>query len=355
MLALLPGSLFATNTQQPKKKPKRLPNTGEFFRFEDPTTETPVVRLTNPATNSFLPGPANRFVSLKERFLVFSSDRTGKLAPFQMDMGTGVRHQLADTANLLPSSLCLDESERVLYLIDENRLQEITLTTKKVRTLAEDVSAFSASAAPSQFVVVRRGRLERLDGNGGPLAEGVGSYCLVRPKANGCLFIRELSGVEREFWYARMTSTAGADPVLVAKGSVSNPYWSPDGQSLLFLRNVPGPGVTLSEIHEVIPDTGAERCIAPTTQFAAFAPNGDGSVFVGASRSKAQPNVVLLLRSAQRELTLCEHRATHPASVSPVFSPDSRRVYFQSDHEGKSALYTVNVELLVEPTAPNAE
>jgi oligogalacturonide lyase len=355
MLALLPGSLFAAGTQPAKKKAKPLPSVGEFFRFADPTTETPVVRLTNPATNSFLPSPANRFVSLRERFLVFSSDRTGKLAPFQMDMRTGVPHQLANTANLLPSSLCLDEKERVLYLIDGDRLQEIALLTGKVRTLAEGVSAFSPGATPSEFVVVRRGRLERLEGNSGSLAEGVASYCLVRPKVNGCLFVRELSGVEREFWYAPMTSTAGADPVLLAKGAVSNPYWPPDGQSLLFLRDVPGPRATLSEIHEVIPETGSERCVAPTSQFAAFAPNGDGSVFVGASRSKAQPNIVLLLRSVQRELTLCEHRAAHPASVSPVFSPDSRRVCFQSDHEGKSALYSVNVELLVEPTAPSAE
>jgi oligogalacturonide lyase len=118
---------------------------------------------------------------------------------------------------------------------------------------------------------------------------------------------------------------------------------------LLFLREVQA-GVLLSEIHEVNPDTGAEQRVAPTSQYAAFAPNGDASVFVGASRSKAQPNIVLLLRTVNREFTLCEHRASHPALVSPVFSPDSRRVYFQSDHQGKSALYSVNVELLVEPT-----
>ena len=35
----------------------------------------------------------------------------------------------------------------------------------------------------------------------------------------------------------------------------------------------------------------------------------------------------------------------------PVFSPDARRVYFQSDREGKPAIYSVNVEQLVEPIA----
>jgi hypothetical protein len=70
---------------------------------------------------------------------------------------------------------------------------------------------------------------------------------------------------------------------------------------------------------------------------------------VGASRSKAQPNVVLLLRSAKREMTICQHHASHPLTVWPSFSPDSKRVYFQSDEEGKPAIYSVNVEQLVEP------
>ena len=120
---------------------------------------------------------------------------------------------------------------------------------------------------------------------------------------------------------------------------------------MLFLRDVEGrAGVKLSEIHEVSTDSPREECVASTSSFAAFAPNGDASVFVGASRSKAQPTVILLVRSVRRELTLCEHRARDARAVSPVFSPDSRRVYFQSDHEGKRALYSVNVELLVEPT-----
>jgi oligogalacturonide lyase len=119
----------------------------------------------------------------------------------------------------------------------------------------------------------------------------------------------------------------------------------------LFLREVPKNDVFISEVREVKPEEGKERCVSKTSQFAAFSPNEDDSVFVGASRSKAQPNIILLLRSAQRELTLCEHHSSNPMDVRPAFSPDSRRVYFQSNREGKPAIYSVNVEQLVEPTA----
>ena len=37
-------------------------------------------------------------------------------------------------------------------------------------------------------------------------------------------------------------------------------------------------------------------------------------------------------------------------SVAPVFSPDSQRIYFQSDRDGKRAIYMVRVDKFVEKT-----
>ncbi|MFL6351852.1 MAG: TolB family protein [Bryobacteraceae bacterium] len=349
MYAALPGGLVAAS-MLPVRERRALPQVGEFFRFFDPATETVVVRLTSPATSGLLPAASNRFVSSKRRFLIFSSDRTGKRTPFQVDLRTGRLRQLAETAGLAPLSLCMDQTERFLYFIDRGALKEVALANLRTRTLTEDVSAFTAGRSSSEFFVVRNGQLQQLARAASTLADNIGSSFgpLLRPGGAGCFFLRDVSTDEREFWYAPLRD-ATSKPIVLAKGRVSNPIWSPDGRSLLFLREVQA-NVLLSEVHEVFPETGAEQRVAPTSQFAAFAPNGDASVFVGASRSKAQPNIVLLLRAVKRELTLCEHRASRPAAVSPVFSPDSRRVYFQSDHEGKSALYAVNVELLVEPT-----
>jgi oligogalacturonide lyase len=346
LLALLPAALPA----QLKKRTQPLTAVGEFVAFPDPVTEARVVRLTSPANSSWLPAPQNRFISVKGRFLICSSDRNGSAAPFQLDLHAGLAHPLGETTALSPQSLWLDDGQRTLYLLDGGELKEIRLANRRMRTIAEGVDAFAPAAG--DFMVVRRGVLQLLNAGtaiahaGTAIANDVAPFCLMRPGGSGCLFMREDSPDAREYWLG------GQDkPVLLAKGRVSSPFWSPGGKSLLFLRDVEGPNGVFAEIHEVAVDGGVERCVAPTSQFAAFAPNGDASVFVGASRSKAQPTVILLLRSVKRELTLCEHRASHPAGVSPIFSPDSRRVYFESDHEGKQALYSVNVEQLVEPTA----
>jgi oligogalacturonide lyase len=81
-----------------------------------------------------------------------------------------------------------------------------------------------------------------------------------------------------------------------------------------------------------------------------FNRNSDTSVFVGASGSKASPYMLLLVRSAKRELTLCQHHSSDARQATAFFSPNSQRVIFQSDRDGKMALYSIAVDRLVEQT-----
>ncbi len=351
-LGLLPGGCLAA-TSIPKSQ--SLPQAGEFVRFADPTTENTVVRLTSPAYAHILPSPGNRFVSLKPRVLYCSSDRlNGHLLPFQVDLRTGAIRQVTEAQALDPASLSLDAQGKFLYFLDGGALIESAVNGKRegkrLEVLSSDVASFGIGSSRAELFAIRAGKLLQVAGaSPAPLAENAAGPCGVRPGGSGCLFTRPLPAAERELWYAAVSPAKGT-PVLMASGRVSDPWWSAEGRSILFLREVPKNDVLLSELHEVVPEEARERCISRTSQFAAFAPNGNDSVFVGASRSKAQPNVVLLLRSPEREFTLCEHRASRPSEVRPAFSPDSRRVYFQSDREGKSAIYSVNVEQLVEPT-----
>ena len=348
VLGFLPASLLGVATPE-RQKGQNLPQSGEFVRFADPTTETLVVRLTSPVYTNVLPSPTNRFVSLKPRFLLCSSDRNGPMAPFHIDLRTGAMRQICETAKLDPVSLCLDAQGRSVYFLDGGSLQEIVLGGKHgAKAIAEGVSAFGRGQSASELFTIRRGQLEQASSNGATvLAEQAEGPCVVRPGGAGCLFVRGPFGPGREVWYA--PAAPPRKPVCVARGLVSNPCWSADGQFVLFLRQTPVNDVLISEVREIRPEEGKERAVSRTSQFAVFSPNGNDSVFVGASGSKAQPNVILLLSSTQRELTLCEHRSSDAADVRPVFSPDSRRVYFQSDREGKPAIYSVNVESLVEP------
>lgn len=348
LLSFLPAGLVAAAPATKSIRSKPLPaHRGEFVRFSDPVTENIVVRLTHPTSTSLMTQPQNRFVSSREAFLIFASDRAGAMAPFRVNLRTGNLQQIAEPKALMSRSFSLDSSEKRLFLIDQNTLQEVDLQRLRSRTIAENVTEFHVAGRTNEIVILRNRRLEHLNSEeSSPIAEDVDSRAFVSPNGDGCAFCRKADTKEHELWYARFGNKAA----LLAKGNISCPYWRPDGQALLFLRQVDRGNYLASEVHEVPVAGGPEKFVSRTSQYAAFAPNGDGSVFVGASRSKAQPNIMLLLRDLNRELTLCEHHASRPETVTPQFSPNSQRVYYQSDHEGKSAIYSVNVELLVEPT-----
>ena len=314
----------------------------------DPATENLIVRLTNPTYTSVNPPPQNRHVSSKSRFVLYGSDRMGALSPYHLDLKTAAVRPLADTKAFRPDTLAMDLQERNCFFVDGGSLQQINLSNLKARTLAEDVSDFHINGTGNTLVVLRRGKLERLEGdNRTVLADNVTTRGIVSPAGSSVCFSREEGASGTSLW--RVPVEGGA-PVLLAKGAVSCPNWNPDSESLLFLRQIQSDRGLATLIREVSLDGRDEGTVAQTSQFISFAPNADGTVFIGASRSKAQPHVVLLLRSARREMTLCEHHCSHADMVRPVFSPNSRRVYFASDRHGKSALYVVNVELLVEPT-----
>ena len=135
----------------------------------------------------------------------------------------------------------------------------------------------------------------------------------------------------------------------LAEGQALSATWAPDGRTVLYL-NVPPDPHKLRNIREFTPDTNEDQAISDTTQYACFERNADGSVFVGASASQASPYVLLLVRAVGREFTLCEHRASDPAMVSPIFSPNSQSVFFASDRHGKPAIYRIAVDKLVEAT-----
>jgi len=351
------------------------------FQYADPSTEFKVVRLTDPSHTSILPACYNRPIS-KHGFLLYTSDIAGRYQAFRMDLKNYQSRQLTEAENLDPASLTLLADGHGFCYVDGDRVMESNLSSmheREVYRLPEGFECGGLSVAEDgMYAAVVEKRVEKKPGKyrlqlvnmakGGALKlaetdEEIHSP-VPRPRRASILYKRVpaarptesasgvaggvAGGVTGGVWLANYD--AGQDYRLrTADGETGPAQWSPDGRTVLYL-NYPAERGKLHNLREFTPDTNEDKMIAPTTQFVGFGPNADASVFVGASGSKASPHVLLLVRAVKRELTLAEHRASNPAMVAPVFSPNSQRVFFSSDQHGKPAIYTMSVERLVEET-----
>jgi len=331
----------------------------EWRRYADPATEFPILRLTDPVRDSYLTRPYNRGISRRGGFLLYTTDRGGGLALMRMDLKNGQSHEIASDEGIVAGSPALASDERNCFYVAKGGVFLVTLAnfkSRRVYALPVGSSAgdgFSISEdGQNAFLIERssggRHKLMMISLRGGSTAAVVESTepisdPMPRPHRAGVLYRRGA-----EIWLVNYDG-AQNHRLHVAAGGTGPALWSPDGRQVLYLH-YPEDHTQLNSIREATPDTNEDRTIASTSQFVGFGLNGDGSVIAGASGSKASPYVLLLLRSVRRELTLCEHHSSDANLVRPVFAPDSRRVYFQSDRHGKLAIYSINVEKLVAET-----
>ncbi|MBZ5606332.1 MAG: oligogalacturonate lyase family protein [Acidobacteriia bacterium] len=326
-------------------------------RYADPATEFPVTRLTDPAHNGFLPAPYNRAVARRSNFLLYSTDATGHMEAFRLDLKNGQSRQLTESVELDPASLTL-VGDGTFYYVDGNRVLSAPLSHLRPREVYRIPEGFDPGtgfsvAEDGQYaaIVEKKGAHHRIQlihtasGEATTLAEADEELRdpIPRPRRASVLY-RRAGGV----W---LVNHDGAQNyrLKLADGETGPAEWSPDGRSVIYL-NYPADPHQLHNLREFVPDTNEEKQIANTSQFVQFGMNADGSVFVGASGSKASPDVLLLVRSVRRELTLAEHRAKNASLVAPIFAPNSQRIFFQSDRDGKPAIYTMSVEKFVEET-----
>lgn len=330
----------------------------EARRYADAATEFDVYRLTDPAHQSWLPASYERAVSRRDSFLIYSSDRAGSVQAYRMDLKNGQSRTLTRAANLVRESLTLAPDERNFYYIDGRSVYMANLgnaRTREVHRIEEGFDlgrGFSVSEdglygllveqKPGTYrlrlITLRTGSAQTLVESPEPISDP-----LPRPRRAAAVYHRG-----NELWLVNFDGGQNRK-LRIAAGGLGPAVWSVDGRTLLYL-NFPSDPKQLNNLRESTPDTNEDRLVATTSQFISFGGNADSSVLVGASGSKASPYVLLLVRAAKRELTLCEHRASDPRIVSPIFSPNSQRIFFQSDKDGKLAIYSMVVDKLVEAT-----
>jgi oligogalacturonide lyase len=330
----------------------------ETRRYKDAATEFDVYRLTDPAHQSWLPASYERAVSRRDSFLIYSSDRAGSVQAYRMDLKSGQSRTLTRAENLVQESLTLAPDEHNFYYLDGRSMYMANLgnaRTREVHRIEEGFElgrGFSVSedglyallveqkpgTSRLRLITLRSGSAQTVAESPEPISDP-----LPRPRRAGVLYHRG-----NELWLVNFDGGQNRK-LRIAAGGLGPAVWSVDGRTVLYL-NFPSDPKQLNNLRESTPDTNDDRQIAATSQFISFGGNADSSVLVGASGSKASPYVLLLVRSAKRELTLCEHRASDPRLVSPMFSPNSQRIFFQSDKDGKLAIYSMVVDKLVEAT-----
>jgi oligogalacturonide lyase len=329
----------------------------DWRRYADPATELEVYRLTDPVYSSTLPPYYSRPIARRNGFLLFCCDRNGSPQAFQMDLKDGGTVQLTDARMLDGNSLSLLPDSRSAAYFDDRALRLIALANLREREIYTVPDQWQRCAGVSvtgdggsALFAERQGDTSRL--RSVSLARGAArtvveapfeiQHPIARPARAQVLY----RDGERALWL--VNSDGGQKRQLkLASGRIGPANWAPDGRALLYLRFPEDPAL-LNEIREHTPDSNTDKLVAKTSQFVHFGFNRDTSVFVGASRNNASPTVLLLLRVTRREFTLCEHKASAPQMVEPMFSPDAQRIYFESDRHGKPAIYCVHVERLVE-------
>src|SRR6185312_1212969 len=306
-----------------------------------------------------LPASYNRAIAKNSSFMLFCCDRTGSPQAFRIDLKTAQTRQLTDVVNLDGSSLTLTPDNRSFCYFAGRSLYITSLSTLHQRELYQIPEGWERCAGLSVGPDGTHATFAEKKGTGSrllmaSLIQGVARTVVEAPFEMSDPLPRPLRAQvlyrqgDAALWMVNQDGQQNRK-LKIAPGRFASANWTLDGKTLLYL-NLPDDKRQLNSIHELSPDTNTDKLVAKTSQFASLGFNRDSSVFVGASANASSPTVLILLRLTRRELTLCEHKSSQPSATAPQFSPDSQRIYFQSDRDGKSAIYCMHVEKLVEKT-----
>ena len=336
----------------------------EWKHYADPATELEVVRLTDPAFSSGMTAPHLRQFTRRGESLLYwserySADSPGARQAFLLDLKQGESRQLTagrrrstlSACRSLPTSAALCSSTDVRC---RNRRWRTRIPARSIEFPKTPCVPASPSAPTARFFSANA----KTEGRGSSACSAQQTRSIVdtdqeieelmaRPRHAQILYRTRPEG---QFWLVN-SDGSGKRQLKTEPGQTGGALWIPSGRTLIYLH-IPDDPKELITLRENAPDDGTDQLLAKTSQFISASPNADASVFTGASRSRATAYVLILLRVARRELTLCEHRASDPAMVKPVFSPDSQSVLFVSDRHGKPALYQVHVNQICRRDRP---
>ena len=329
----------------------------EARRYSDSATEFEFIGLTNArAGSAWIPVPPLAAMSGRSNTIVYASDRSGAAQAYRMDLKTLQSRLLTNARQMDPRTLSVTPDDRaVLYFDGDQLMQTAGRRTRTIYTAEPEWQrgapfAVSEDAAHAALVEQRQNHyrmrvvsIGRQAGNTLLESDEPVRYMRLRPKRpgllynhNGVLTLVNLDG-------------SGSQRLKTAEGIAGDAHWSADGRRVHYLLTPAQSGKPV-QLRENFVDTGEDKLVGVSTQIVSFSRNADSTVFAGVSGTKAAPYFLLLLRAARRELTIAEHRASEPSKAAILFSPDSQRVFWQTDREGRPAIYMMALEKFIEKT-----
>jgi oligogalacturonide lyase len=327
----------------------------EAAKFRDPATEFELIRLTDPAkSNSWLPKPPLRSFSRGADSILYCSDRSGSPQAWRVDVRGGENRCLTAAQALVPTTLSYGANDRTLLYFDGPSLVVHTNRPRTVHTLENGWTpagaiAVSTDGSDVAFTGRKDSRYQLR-----VLHIGQSSSNMLTESSEPVRFIR-FRPRRSTLLYGHANGVAlvsgdgrGERKLKLSNGEIHDAAWSADGSTIHYVVT-PEPGRAI-QLRDFTPESGEDKLVANTTQFVSLAANANSSVFAGVSGSKAAPYILLLIRTGRRELTVAEHRASDPALVSIAFSPDGQRLYYNTDREGRMAIYSIALERFVEKT-----
>jgi oligogalacturonide lyase len=345
------GLTSASGQKSTRKDPPKSPYPAELKLYLDPITEVPIQLLTPPGLNSRMLPVVARSITRKSDQILIAVEKSNGWQLQWLNLKNGDQKVALDSALLTPESAAL--------LADDRSIIAATTQGKLVSSSARIKSA-------DLTMELLEGPLPCFDNNSALcIGKSEGQFHLLRWNfADGQINRMHSS----QTTLAHLSTSAKSDSVAVAQGNEIL-TGSASGGALKTLSNS-APNQTSSRILQLLwhstdtsllaLQTGVENRTqlfnfrdgqiwsARTSQYSEFGSNRDGSVLVGASGSKASPLILLMLRLTKRELPIAEHKSSVPSR--PQFTPNSQRVIYQTDRLGKSVIFAVEVDRLVEET-----
>jgi len=263
----------------------------EVKRYEDPTTELDVYRLTDPAHSSTLPAYYNRAVAHNSASLIFSSDRNGSPQAYRMDLKNGETRELSDATDLDGYSLTLTPDNRWFCYFAGRRLFMSTMAGR-ARALYEVPEGWERcpglTVGPDgthATFAERQGEKSRLQMV--PLVQGPARTVVEVPFAMSDPIPRPMRAQilfrqgDQALWMVNADGTQKR-PLKLAPGRIGPANWAADGKSLLYL-SFPADPMQIVTIRECVPDTNGD--IAHHPDHAALHPPGTDAL-----RTQGQPS-----------------------------------------------------------------